>query len=171
MTYHYAPVDRDGVVRDFTVPVMVDGPEDDCTEWIRVVVYETQLAMLQAAHDFNGVQDPDEDPEDAPWGITQAWNGLGPMPDDEPRAIVRLCLPALLKTVVLHELVHATQVVYAWGRLPGVDYNPWGIANEDYAYMLQHTWEMVDEHMRWNTSLHPDGPDAHGQDVFARITE
>lgn len=180
MIFHYAPVERSGVVRDFSVPVSVPDPAaggevtGEAVEWVRVVVYETQRQMLAAAREFNGLADvgeDDEEPEEGAWGFTQCYQGPGLMPDDLPRAIIRLCLPALLKTVVLHEVVHATQVVYAWHFLALTEGNPWGVANEDFAYMVQRTWELIDEHMRWGTSLHQDGHEARGPAVFSVLED
>lgn len=162
MRHHYAPVTEDGVVRDFSVPVVVNGGN----EWIRFVVYERQKAMLTAAQEFNGVADPESDVDT--WGVTQGWGGTGLMSDEESRVVVRLCLAGLTRSIVVHELVHAVQWIYNWGALPWAEGNPWDLNNEVFAYMFQCTYDMVMEQMRWNTSLHPDGPDAFGPDVFAR---
>lgn len=154
------------VVQSFEFPVQVDGPDGDANECVAVLVYETQRDMVLAANEFNGVQDPEE--VNPPWGFTQGYGGGGLL-TEEPRATIRLCRPALLRTVALHELIHATQWVYNWGRLNRAEGNPWDINNEHYAYLVQHSWEFVNEGIDWTACTHPDGPDASGPDIFTKL--
>lgn len=120
------------------------------TETIAVVIYDTQAAMIEAATDFNGGNS-----ENA-WGITQGV--MGTPPRNMPRAIIRLCQPALTHSVVLHEIIHATQFAFSWsGMLGALESNPWDLNNEDYAYFVQTTYEAALQAIDWSLSTNTLG--------------
>lgn len=159
--------DDPNVLQHLRVPCSVPDPSTaevtgDTTEWVDVIVYADHRAMLAAANAYNGCQDPDEDLDEAPPALTQAINGRALLDedDDPPRATVRIWVGRLTRSVLLHELVHATQVVYAWSYLAAADGNPWAVDNEDYAYLLQITFELANHGIRWEHSTAPGGPDA-----------
>lgn len=135
----------DGLMGEFKIEYVTEVGPDRELEHFMVEVYDSRDAVARAAHEFNGI---DEGPLEA---VTQG--NCGDVGNDLPRAIIRISRDRLTHSVVLHELVHATQHAYAWsGMLGAAEENPWGLANEDYAYMLQITYEQALAGIDWSLS-------------------
>ena len=137
----------DGLMGEFKIEYVTEVGPDRELEHFMVEVYDSRDAVARAAHEFNGI---DEGPLEA---VTQG--NCGDVGNDLPRAIIRISRDHLTHSVVLHELVHATQHAYAWsGMLGAAEENPWGLANEAYAYLLQITYEQALAVIDWSLSAH-----------------
>lgn len=140
-------------IMSYNIPYKTDPDTGECpSERIAIVIYDTREAMIEAATQFNGGNSKDA------WGITQGV--MGAPPGDMPRAIIRLCQPALTHSILLHEIIHATQFAFSWsGMLAALETNPWDLNNEDYAFFVQTTYEAALESIDWSLSTNPLGVD------------
>ena len=135
----------DGLMGEFKIEYVTEVGPDRELEHFMVEVYDSRDAVAHAAYDFNGI---DEGPLEA---VTQG--NCGDVGNDVPRAIIRISRDRLTHAVILHELVHATQHAYAWsGMLSAAEMNPWGLGNEEYAYLLQITYEEALAEIDWSLS-------------------
>ena len=135
----------DGLLGAFRIDYLVEFDPDEEREHFMVEVYDSPESVAAAAHEFNGF------PEHEAESVTQG--NCGDVDEDTPRAIIRVSRDRLTHAVVLHELVHATQHAYAWsGMLSAAELNPWGLGNEDYAYLLQITYEQALAEVDWSLS-------------------
>lgn len=137
----------------YEVPFKADPDTGECpSETIALVIYDTREAMLHAGKNFNGCDST------GAFGLTQGV--MGKPPGDMPRAFIRLCQPALTHSVLLHEVIHATQFAFSWsGMLAAMESNPWDLNNEDYAHFVQTTYESALAGIDWSLSTNPLGVD------------
>lgn len=143
------------VLQSVDIPYVVV-PEDESTtgeqelEHFTIEVHDTRESVADATHDFNLT---DLGPGEA---VTQG--NCGELEDGEPRAYIRVRQSMLSHTLILHELVHATQFAYNWsGMLNACEGNPWALDNEDYAYLLQISYDLALSAVDWSLSTYPHG--------------